>query len=365
MLELDGVRGLAILFILIWHFVGIPFPPAGMTQIHQWIPSFKGSLIIFRSGVDLFFVLSGFLIGGILIDQRHSDSYYRTFYVRRLFRIIPLYYALLLAFIVSIAVGRQGPLFDGPIPLASYATLTQNYFMAHLGTYGAVWLAATWSLAIEEQFYIGFPLIVRRSRITLPWLFLAGIVGAPLLRIWCYRHFHNDFAAYTWLPCRLDTLCWGALLAHLVRIPRAMGILRKCRRQIAAGFVLMVGFAVVLDASIARNVAYHMSLWGHTLLAILYAAFLLLVVLDAGKETTSFLRWRALCYLGEISYGVYLLQGIVLAAIFQTFSRSVALDSLPNAGLILLALVLTVVIAALSSLFFERPAVRLGRRLSY
>lgn len=363
--ELDGVRGLAVLFIVVWHYVGIPLPPAGVSQAHHWIPSFKGSLIIFRTGVDLFFVLSGFLIGGILMDHRESGAYYRTFYARRVLRIFPIYFALLLIFAVSILLGAHGPLFDGPIPMFAYVTMTQNYFMSHFDTYGALWLGATWSLAVEEQFYLGFPLIIRRARVPLPWLFVAGIVGAPALRIACYYHYHNDFAADTWLPCRLDDLCWGALIAYAMRSPRSWTALKHRRRQLWGAFAILVAAPTLLDAALARDVGFHMSMWGHTTLALLYACFLLVVVVDAGTDATRFLRQPVLRYLGQISYATYLVHGIVLAAFFQIVNRGTALDSLADVSVVLAALFVTLIIAALSYRYFERPALRLGRRFIY
>lgn len=128
-------------------------------------------------------MLSGFLIGGILLDQRQVQNYYGTFYLRRVCRIFPLYYALVLTFLAAKAFAVQGEFFTGPIPLLAYATFTQNYFMTSFGTYGAAWLSATWSFAIEEQFYLLFPLVVRHTERALPWILVGGLIGAPLLRI--------------------------------------------------------------------------------------------------------------------------------------------------------------------------------------
>jgi len=365
--ELDGVRGMAILFVLLWHYVGIPLSPAGIhLNPDQWIPSIKLSMILLRSGVDLFFVLSGFLITGILIDHRASRIYYRPFFARRICRIFPLYYVLFLIFAGARFAGVRGPFFDGPIPLMSYATMTQNYFMAGYGTYGAIWLGATWSLAIEEQFYLLFPFVVRHSRRSLPWLFVVGIVGAPALRIWCYHHFGNDdFAAYTWLPCRLDSLCWGAIVACTLRTSIGVNFLQRYRSALAVVFVVLLAGAVILDAALARDIGYHMSIWGHTLLAILYASFIVLVVLNAGRDITRLFRWRPLCDLGRISYGVYLTHGIILAFVFAAFSRPAVLDGVVGSSLVLAAFILTLVIASVSYRYFEKPIIKLGHRIDY
>jgi peptidoglycan/LPS O-acetylase OafA/YrhL len=365
--ELDGIRGIAALFILIWHYVGIPMPPAGIyLQPDSWIPSFKLSLIFFRSGVDLFFVLSGFLIAGILLDHRKSQSYYRTFFIRRVCRIAPLYYTLVLIFAVAKITGANGPLFDGPIPLAGYITLTQNYFMAAWRNYGAIWLGATWSLAIEEQFYLSFPFIIRRAGAALPWILIAGIVGAPLLRIWCYHYFGNtDWGAYVWLPCRLDSLCWGALLAYILRKPTALSIICRRRQWIIGGFILLLAGAAVLDAALARDIGFHTSFWGNSLLAVLYTFAILLAVLYAGSSCTAFLRLDLLRRLGKISYGVYLVHGIALMSIFSIVGRPVGLKSLWDAGLIGIALMLTIVLCTISYHRLEAPFLRLAKLSMY
>ena len=365
-IELDGIRGVAVLFILIWHYVGIPWLPAGI-ELHpdSWIPSFKLSLIFFRSGVDLFFVLSGFLIGGILIDQRETKYYYRTFFIRRLCRIFPLYYTLLLIYVVARFAGVRGQLFDGPIPLASYMTMTQNYFMVGIGTYGAAWLGATWSLAIEEQFYLLFPFIVRYAKRALPWVLLIGIVGASLLRIWCYHHFNNDAAAYMWLPCRLDSLCLGVLTAYLLRMPVTLSFICRRRRWLAGIFAALTAGAIGLDAALARDIGYHMSIWGHTLLAPLYASAILLAVLYEGRGCIAFLRVRPLVFLGRISYGVYLVHGIVLISVFAVAGRTVRLGNLIDAGLLACALTLTIAICLFSYRWLERPFLQIGKDKKY
>ena len=117
------------------------------------------------SGVDLFFVLSGFLIGGILLDARESPRYFQTFYIRRAYRIFPLYGVMTFLFLMRhlpfrLLPGHFGDVSPLTIPWWSYVTLTQNFWMAQQGWYGAVAMAVTWSLAVEEQFYLTIPLLV-------------------------------------------------------------------------------------------------------------------------------------------------------------------------------------------------------------
>ncbi len=136
-----------------------------------------------------FFVLSGFLIGGILLDHRESGNYFRVFYLRRVCRIFPLYYAHIALFVILIAFGAgQLPglntLFDtAGLPLWSYATFTQNIVMAATFIMGSDWLGVTWTLAIEEQFYLVLPFIIRFTPPrALPWILGGILLMAPALR---------------------------------------------------------------------------------------------------------------------------------------------------------------------------------------
>ncbi len=360
--ELDGIRGLAIFFVLLWHYMGIPLaaPPESLLMV------VKHSLVFFRTGVDLFFVLSGFLISGILLDNRESDSYFRVFYGRRALRIFPLYYVWLSIFCVANLFDVSSYVFVSPIPLWSYFSFTQNYAMASMGTYGAVWLGVTWSLAIEEQFYLIFPLVIRWSRIFFLCFITLGIVGAPLLRIYTYYHFQqSDWESYVWLPCRLDSLCWGALLAFLCRQPRALNVLGKIRTALPVGVLILSAGAVFLGAKLAEDVGYHSSIWGHTYLAVFYSSVILIAVVWRGQGAVAFLRAMWLRKLGRISYGVYLVHSGVLALTFAVLHRARHLGGIADALIIGLALTITLTLCAASYRWFESPLLKIGRRLNY
>jgi peptidoglycan/LPS O-acetylase OafA/YrhL len=113
------------------------------------------------SGVDLFFVLSGFLIGSILLDNREAANQFKVFYLRRFCRILPIYFVWIALFFVLGKLLLNDWLFASRYPAWSYPTFTQNFFMSNIGGFGAGWLAVTWSLAIEEQFYLTAPLLIR------------------------------------------------------------------------------------------------------------------------------------------------------------------------------------------------------------
>jgi peptidoglycan/LPS O-acetylase OafA/YrhL len=215
---LDGLRGIAILLVLVHHLL----------YRLRLCPGFVHYLVaaggLSWSGVDLFFVLSGFLIGGILLDARNSPRYYRTFYARRAFRILPIYLVLLglctVRYIpLSWSASRLGGFSRMEIPWIAYLTLTQNFWMAVLGSWGLGTLTPTWSLAVEEQFYLTVPTIIRKvGQHRLVALLLVVTASAPIFRA-LLQHFGqpNGIAVYVLMPSRADALSCGILCAILLR----------------------------------------------------------------------------------------------------------------------------------------------------
>lgn len=179
---LDGLRGTAIFLVLVRHSI------AGTPTTSPIWAAVLSPLRLSWSGVDLFFVLSGFLIGGILLDAKHSKNYFETFYIRRAFRILPIYGVVLILYFSRHLPIRWLPELLGqtsalPIPWFSFFTFTQNFWMAAFGWYGPLAIAPTWSLAVEEQFYLTIPFLVRKLRQKVLYLALfCAIIGAPLLR---------------------------------------------------------------------------------------------------------------------------------------------------------------------------------------
>ena len=154
--ELDGIRGTAILVVVIFHWIALP----GV----YILPERLERLLSFGwSGVDLFFVLSGFLIGGILFDARDATNYFKVFYMRRFYRILPLYGAICLSTVAIFYVhlSTHAWLFDrAKIPWYAYLTFGQNFWIVTFRTLGNWPLAVTWSLAVEEQFYLTLPFVI-------------------------------------------------------------------------------------------------------------------------------------------------------------------------------------------------------------
>ena len=160
--ELDGIRGnIAIGPVFLAHFLMISSRP-GSALAYALVP-----LRLTWSGVDLFFVLSGFLIGGILLDAREAANYFQVFYRRRFFRIIPIYAVLLSVVVFTMYLASAGQIakydavLSGPLPWPYYPFFLQNIGMSVHNSWGNFPLGVTWSLAIEEQFYLTLPLLVR------------------------------------------------------------------------------------------------------------------------------------------------------------------------------------------------------------
>src|SRR5262249_50732050 len=225
MAELDGIRAIAILMVLVWHyFIHIINMEPGSIAAYG-----LSCLRLTWSGVDLFFVLSGFLIGGILIDNRQAINYFSTFCVRRVFRIFPVYFVWLLLFAILIlmmqilaSLPALYRLFASPLPLWSYTTFTQNLIIAYAGNFGPGWMAITWSLAVEMQFYLSLPFLIRYLEPPkLPWLLVGFIVTAPLLRgALFYLAPSEGLAPYVLMPCRADALLAGGFFALVGGSPR-------------------------------------------------------------------------------------------------------------------------------------------------
>jgi len=240
--ELDGIRGIAIILVLIWHYVALGVPIDTGSRLFRIVFYLRQSWC----GVDLFFVLSGFLIGGILLDASNSKKLFKTFYIRRALRILPLYFCLLIAFSIGAYLTAHGwgdaayYGLDEKMPIWVYWLLLQNIWSSLTGEWGCHWLGVTWSLAIEEQFYLTLPLLIRYTpRRILVWIIGALIIAAPILRtILFYNYQFGSFAGYWLMPCRTDALGLGVMLAIVTRHKNGSAMLIKYRRLIQAAFLL-------------------------------------------------------------------------------------------------------------------------------
>lgn len=362
--QLDGVRGIAILEVLVWHYSG---------GVHAAQKTLLGYIIrllyLTWSGVDLFFVLSGFLIGGMLLDNRESSNYFRVFYVRRFFRIVPIYFLLLLLGQTLNQIGQSYPERTGDlISLAWYLSFTQNIWMVLHGSWN-FWLGQSWSLAVEEQFYALIPLtlwLVPNKK--LPSLLIGLTTLVIALRCLAYIVASQQRAAianHVLLPCRMDALLLGVLCAYAVRQPEISLWLSgniKTLYATLAGLIACVGMIGVRGWGLG---SLFMGTIGFSVLALLYAAFLLVAVTEVRGPVRWLTSIAPLRQLGIWAYGIYLFHALIPFYLFKLFGRAAAIDSTKD-GLIFVASVLLVLLAAhLSWQYFEKPLVKFGHRWRY
>src|SRR5439155_27132523 len=184
---------------------------------------------------------------------RDKDSYFTTFYLRRVHRIFPPYFIWLGAFLVGLYFGRTNisipfrDIYNTQLPIWSYFLFCQNLFMTWLQTFGPQWMGITWSLAVEEQFYLILPWLVRRTTTrSLVVAAMLAIVMAPVLRLVLYYSGNIYFAPYTLLPCRSDALACGVLAAIGLREKPVWDWLASHRNQLYLAFTLFALGSIVL-----------------------------------------------------------------------------------------------------------------------
>lgn len=366
--ELDGIRGMAIAIVLFFHcFFLITRARPGSLLSYALSPGRLG-----WSGVDLFFVLSGFLIGGILLDARNASNFYRVFYTRRFFRIVPAYFLLLVAYLVlAVSIRPHSSLSvitDNKLPISPYFLFLQNFWMGAHNTLGGTTLSVTWSLAVEEQFYLTLPFLVRLvPPRRLFSILVAGIGLAELLRLVLLFLAPNNWTFYfVLMPCRADALLLGVVGAYVLRKPNWNEWLRANRKSLWIPLVVS-GIGILWLARLLPTTGYTlMAKGGYTAIAIFYLCLLLYGLLSPDSLLSRCLRWRWLGGLGTIAYGVYLLHELMLNAFFGAFRSSTPLiTSAADFMLTLAALSSTIVVCWLSWRFFERPLVRIGHQQGY
>lgn len=369
--ELDGLRGLAILLVLLIHCIDETKFLAG----YRWLSSFVAADSLSWSGVDLFFVLSGFLIGGILLDARGSPNYFKAFYLRRAFRILPVYAVLVSTFYLCFYAEQQGwiPasrwLFGPNIPWYAYVTFTQNFHWAAGGPEWTNWLTPTWSLAVEEQFYLVLPAVIWFfSGRSLRYFLGSVIVAAPILRF--FLDFNVPFghvASFCLMPCRADALLLGVVAAKLVRHKTAWESLKSHRRLlVSAWIILLAGLSAFVVLKQTDHLGSFMTTIGYSWLALFYLGLLLLALIYTSGWLGKILRNSWLKALGTISYGVYLIHKPVLGLVFACFGFETPMAQ-TSAGklLVVSALAITLAVAYGSWAVFEKPLLKIGHRFKY
>jgi peptidoglycan/LPS O-acetylase OafA/YrhL len=372
--ELDGLRGLAALFAVTFHYL------EGPRVAWHSVAIFRNVLEVIPLTVDTFFILSGFLIGSILLRSKESPNYYKTFYLRRFHRILPLYYLWVVAYgVVFFVSGEQWglsrpPGLTMPLTFAAFFVMLQNVSPAIIQS--SYMMAPTWTLAIEEHFYLLAPLCVRRlSKRFLTCGLLAIIVIAPGLRALVLKFMGNAndwslVAAYIWTPLHADALAMGVLLSLVWSSTEAREWLRRRARPlywnmlplfVVAGFLAHFGRrrsfagAAILDGSVTRSLVEFSSL-----------LLMIFVMTRPDSYFSWLLRTRFLQYTGRISYCLYLVHwGILWMVSSFVFHAVFGVHRWLDVAAALIGLPISYGLAALSWKFFEGPLVRRAHQYKY
>lgn len=376
--ELDGLRGIAILMVLFFHNTTY------MAQLENWqVHGLLFWLVDFSqvgwAGVDLFFVLSGYLITGILLDTTGRPHYYRNFIVRRALRIFPLYYACLVLYCVLTYL-------PGQILWKSYVTgAGAGWYLIYLGNVQAFitnsWPAAAiltplWSLQVEEQFYFSFPLLVWAARRKTLALILTGSVAAALLlRIALTAALPGKtIGPYVLMPCRMDSLALGGLIAIIQReYPHWLKhpwVARVTAAAVLAFATVCIFFSDTpwsemaqgrLRIDCCRTPAMRTA--GYSAIDLAFAGMLVMLVSGRYPKLARLCRWRILVWIGTISYGLYLLH-IPALTITDRWLAPWLRVPVHSSAEIVLSVALALTLAWISWIFFESRILKLKNRFT-
>jgi peptidoglycan/LPS O-acetylase OafA/YrhL len=363
--ELDGLRGIAIIMVFLYHVL----PRAAFIYDNASMKIIYKDLNIGWMGVDLFFVLSGFLITSSLLEMKSRERFFVNFYGKRTLRIFPLYYlSLVLIFAVfsltdAKAIGALGnyKLF--------YYLFAQNWIFALSLAQVPEYMGQFWSLAIEEQFYILWPILVYKFKSKTFLLINAAIIMLVLLYR-CYAlysgHIDNiSFFLYFSTFTRIDTIVIGSLIAllfHSIDIRRYL-LFIKCLTPALALILIVV--AASHSTGVARNNPLTMTI-GFTVIGLLFGCVLILaLILDETSLVRSFLRSDILRFFGKYSYAIYLFH-MPIIVMYISMYKKIGARGVLFWGLFFFSSLATTIVAALVSWHgLEKRFLRLKRYFEY
>jgi peptidoglycan/LPS O-acetylase OafA/YrhL len=361
--HIDAVRGLAILGVVQSHYFAL-------TNIYDWLGFPKPLVNVLTagtSGVDLFFVVSAFLLCRGLLEAKGNSLTILNFYCRRVLRILPAYWLLLmLGFgfkaILNARGGWASWLWGGIYDPISYLIFFQNWLIGRDGFWHGNVFAHTWSLAVEEQFYIVLPLVVgaagKRGLVLIACLMILSGIPARIM----FGNLVSDVAAHTWSLARLDAFGWGILLALIVFQWPTLSL--RLRPTLLAGTTLTL-FIVYTGMFFTR--------FGNSVQVAIYlavidmlAAMLVLAaaIASKGMRTERHIVHRSLAWMGERCYSIYLFHNLVFGLILierkQLWPSG---GSVAVIACVVFAFIITLCIADVSYRRVEQPFISLGRTM--
>lgn len=355
--NLDGLRAIGILMVMIQHYYG--------TYIN--VPAFWTS-------IDLLFALSGLLITGILIETKDDPKYFKKFYMRRILRIFPLYYLLILLFSIYVYLITIHPevftYFKSNI--IYFLTYTQNWYFIKAGIPPSGPINHTWSLAIDEQIYLIWPLLIWLCKTYKQLIILCTgtLIFSLLFRIGYNIHidnvgslhpfpyFHNTF-------CRLDSFCAGSLLYCLLRFKDDWINSKKVLLVFFITALLFIACGLA-DNSFERA-GYFMRNFGCTIAGINFSTWLYFGAKNSSRFLNYIFSTKWLVYTGKISYSLYIfhwfLLMLLLPRIGNLFASITGISSPLTA--ITICFASTFLVSILSYEYFEKPIIKIKKRFSY
>jgi peptidoglycan/LPS O-acetylase OafA/YrhL len=360
-LALDGLRGLAILGVMFFHFLPYTHPAGEANSLIRYglLANHLG-----QTGVDLFFVLSGFLITGILLDTKQRPGYFSNFYARRTLRIFPLYYGVLLVLlVVTIATPSQQE-FAGELKGQLWVWLYLTNIANFAGAYIPPNTGHFWSLAVEEHFYAVWPMVVRfctAKRLAVCCvLMVATAMGLRYTLASC------GLDAFYLTPCRMDVLGVGGLLAILASRDGLRRLTPYANWSIV-GLVILF-FPLYLSKTGTGDILVQTA--KHTLLAAMYGCLLVAAVgATKGNLVDRLFTSRFLRFFGKYSYGLYVYHGLLAGVFTSWFPISQSEEVIPFVVTALAkvagATIISVAIAWVSWHLYENPFLGLKRYFSY
>lgn len=339
LLQLDGLRGAAILCV-IWHHFGLHLP--GWLDIGPIAPS-------------IFFLLSGYLITRSLLKQSASVPQLISYHARRLTRLLPaLYFMLAIGWLFRLPEFREH--------FSCHAFFLTNFHMV-INQEWPGGLSHLWSLAVQEQFYFVWPLILLLPVRWLPVSFIIMYLGAAAFRAWCLHAGMSDFVRWFMLPSSLDAFAAGALIAW--------AMLKNGDRPLITGHWRWPALALAAGCWFVSRKLRYLEGTGHIGIAFIEffetvtLAFLLIVLLQNARGWATWIFSRQpLVGIGKISYGVYVWHVLVwyaAAPLLNAAGLTMARHEIPH---VLALTLLSIGMAALSWVAIERPAIAWSRQFS-
>jgi len=323
--ELDGIRGLAALLV-IFHHIALYFPAPPLNGFLKWWLIFTREGFV---GVDIFFALSGFLITRILIETRGKSHFYRNFYARRVLRLAPPY--LITLVLVAIAIPGSGKFL-----------LLSFFYLANFSPLFGVAMAypVLWSLAVEEQFYLIWPWLIRFvSRRSLLIIGSTIVIASPIAR---HLAFSRDDSGlyYTWFRC--DGLMWGALLSIICTSPRATRLLVRRYASATCAIGGLIWLLCVITPHIIKGSTSISEALIYSGCPMATAGVIGLATVSSNASMLAVFRIPLLRFAGDISYWMYLIHYLFVRYFGGVAKRLVTIGHARSDWTIYFFLVLTV-----------------------